>query len=360
MNPLPSEMTAGVKTYRAPSMPEALAKVQADLGSEALVLAAHKVLAGPAWQIWRNPEIEVLALPGGAQREERKETPPALPTPRHLAKHPERSEGASPAAFAWPGPLKRVHAQLLAQGIDRELAGQVAANAAEMLGPRALGDDQHVRDFVAGELTTRLLTGEYLPRKGEQRLVVLVGPTGVGKTSAAAKLAAYAHYILGRSAAIISLDTFRIGALAQINTFAEILRLPLTVAYTPADLNEALDEHKATDVIIIDTPSRNPRRAVEIVELAALLAPLPSSRRTFLVASATAKLNDMADAEAAFRGLELNGLLCTKLDETGTHGSLYSLSYRTGLPISYFCSGPRVPQDIEPASAERLVELLLR
>lgn len=350
MNPLPFEMNMGAKTYRAPSMPEALAKVQADLGPEALVLAAHKVLAGPAWQVWRDPEIEVLALPGGAKEEERQPKPTTPPPNRH----------STPAPSTWPEPLMRVHDQLLAQGVDEALTRQVAASAAEMLGPRALGDDKHLRDFVARELTARLPTGEYLPRKGEQRIVVLVGPTGVGKTSAAAKLAAYAHYLLGRSTAIISLDTFRVGALAQINTFAEILRLPLTVAYTPADLNEALNDYKGTDVIIIDTPGRNPRRTAEMVELAALLAPLPASRRTFLVASATAKPSDMADAEAAFHGLELNGLLCTKLDETGTLGSLYSLAYRTGLPISYFCSGPRVPQDIEPASAEKLVEPLLR
>lgn len=338
------------RTFRASTMPEALAKVQAELGPEALVLASHKVLSGPAWQIWREPEIEVLVLPPNAAVDQ----DGALPT-----EPPNVPEPAPLSPTSWPGPLDQLHRQLIAGGVDEHLARQIASGAADMLGPRALRNLQRLREHVARDLAARLPVGEYLPRQGEQRIIVLVGPSGVGKTAATAKLAGYAHYTLGRRAAIITLDTFRVGALAQIQTFADILRLPLAVAYTPADLTAAIADYREMDLIVIDTPGRNPRRSAELVELAALLTPLPLSRRTFLVASATAKSSDLAEAASAFRGLELNGLMFTKMDETVTFGNLYTLACATTLPASYFCFGPRVLQDIEPASPERLVDLML-
>lgn len=336
-------------TFRAPSMPEALAKVQAELGPDALVLASHKVLSGPAWQVWRGPEIEVLALPPGVPVN-RDTPPPAAPVGKPAPSFPA----------AWPDPLARIHRRLIAQGVDDDLAAQAVSGAAEMLGPRALRDPRRLREHVASDLAARFSVGEFLPRKGEQRVIVLVGPSAAGKTSAAAKMAAYAHYTLGRRVAMITLDTFRVGALVQIQTFADILRLPLSIAYTPADLSAAMADHRDKDVIVVDTPGRNPRRPAELVELAALLAPLPAaSRRIFLVASAAAKPNDLTASADAFRGLGLNGLLVARMDETDTFGGPYSLVCKAALPASYFSFGPRVPQDIEPATPEKMVDLLL-
>jgi flagellar biosynthesis protein FlhF len=146
--------------------------------------------------------------------------------------------------------------------------------------------------------------------------------------------------------------------LAQAQTYADILQMPLSVVYTPADLSAAIAQYKETDVIIIDTPGRNPHRTAEILELTTLLAPLPSSRRVMLVASATAKLRDLLETAAAFKGLGTHGLIFTKLDETDSFGALHSLAAITNLPAAYFCSGPRAPQDIEPASTEKLVSLM--
>ncbi len=338
------------RTFRASTMPEALAKVHAELGPEALVLASHKVLSAPAWQVWRGPEIEVLALPPNAAVDQ---------GGTMSTESPNIPEPAPPSPTTWPEPLARTHRQLVADGVDENLATQIASGAAEMLGPRALRDFQRLREHLARDLAARLPVGEYLPRKGEQRIIVLVGSSGVGKTATTAKLAGYAHYTLGRRVAVITLDTFRVGALAQIQTFADILHVPLTVAYTPADLTAAVADYREMDLIVIDTPGRNPRRTAELVELAALLTPLPLSRRTFLVASATAKSSDLAEAASAFRGLELNGLMFTKMDETVTFGNLYTLACVTTLPASYFCFGPHVLHDIEPASPERLVDLML-
>jgi len=337
-------MTTQAKTFRAPTMPEALAKVQIELGPEAVVLGVRKVLDGPAWQVWRDPEFEVMALPG--------------------------DESASTGAMVWepstatsgsvmPEPVTHFSARLIEQGLDESFVNKIIASAVDGMSLRGLSERRMVRDFLSRALASRLTVGEFLPRKGEQRVVALVGISGVGKTSAAAKLAAYARYNLGRSVALISVDTFRVGALTQIQTFAEILDVPLSVCYTPGELSAALAAHADKDLIVVDTPGRNTRRALEMVEITTLFTPLPQSRRTYFVASATSKTADLAEATTAFKGLGLNGLIFTKLDETGGVGSLYMLAQGVGLAVSYFCSGPRVPEDIEPASAERMAELLL-
>lgn len=336
----PAGLPSNAKSFRAATMTAALARVQTELGAEALVLGTRRVMPSPAWQVWREPEFEVLAVPG-----------PSQPAPVAPAA-PERSKG-------WSEPVAKCHDRLATQGNDPAITAALASGAMEMLGPRALNDPRMVMSFIRLELKKRLNVGEYLPRKGEQRVIVMVGSSGSGKTSAAVKLAAYAHYTLGRSAGLISLDTFRVGALNQAQTYAEILGLPLRVAYTPAELDTAVTAFGDTEVVVIDTPGRNPYRPAEMLELATLLSPLPSARRLFLVASATRKLADLVDTVSAFRGLGLNALVMSHLDETQTFGSVYSLAALTGLPAAYFCTGPRVPQDIEPASPEALIERML-
>lgn len=345
-------------------MPEALAKVQADLGPDALVLASHKVMNSPLWQVWREPEVEVLAMPPHA---------PTAPAPEK-ASAPTTSDksvdNSVDVKFGKTGQvlggdsdeyetLTQFKDRLLAQEVEPKLVAQIINDARQSLGPRLLAQYASVREYLARDLAQRLQVGAYLPRKGVQQVVTLLGMAGAGKTVAAAKLAAYAHYTLGRRVALISLDTFRVGALDQMQTYADILCLPLAIAYTPTDLNASLASHGDKDVIVIDTPSRNLRQAAEMKELTALLTNLPAARVNYFVADATAKLSDLMRAVEAFKVLGLHGLICSKLDETDTFGSLYSLARHTALPLSYFSNGRRVPDDIAPASAESLVEWML-
>ncbi|MEK7443043.1 MAG: hypothetical protein AABZ78_19720 [Chloroflexota bacterium] len=334
------------KTFRAASMPEALAKVQADLGLDALVLASHKVMDSPVWQVWREPEVEVLAMPAHA---------PTAPAPEKVSAPAPVPEAKADECET----LTQFRDRLLAQEVEPKWVAQIINDARQSLGPRLLAQYASVRDYLARDLAQRLQVGAYLPRKGVQQVVTLLGMAGAGKTVAAAKLAAYAHYTLGRRVALISLDTFRVGALDQMQTYANILRLPLAIAYTPTDLNASLASHSDKDVIVIDTPSRNLRQAAEMIELMALLTNLPAACANYFVADATAKLSDLTRAVEAFKVLGLHGLIFSKLDETDTFGALYSLARRTALPLSYFSNGRRVPDDMAPASAESLAEWML-
>ena len=334
-------------------MPEALAKVQAHLGPDALVLASHKVMDSPVWQVWREPEVEVLAMPA------------------HAATTPDRSvENSAAVKFGKTCQvsggdsgeheiLRQFKEKLLEQEVEPKLVAQIINDARQSLGPRLLAQYASVRDYLASDLAQRLQVGAYLPRKGVQQVVTVLGMAGAGKTVAAAKLAAYAHYTLGRRVALLSLDTFRVGALDQMQTYADILRLPLAVAYTSTDLSVSLSSHQDKDVIVIDTPSCGSKQAADVTELKTLLAILPATRANYFVADATAKLSDLARAVETLKSIGLHGLICSKLDETDTFGALYSLARNTALPLSYFSNGRRVPDDIAPASAESLAEWIL-
>ena len=189
------------------------------------------------------------------------------------------------------------------------------------------------------------------------RLICLIGLSGCGKTTTTAKLAAYHTQSLGLKAAWVCADTIRAGAISQARSYAETLRLPLRVAYTPDELAQAVAAESEADLILVDTPGYNPRRETELIELGALLTVLPE-RTTLLVASATTKEAGLNDALAAFGAFNLSGLVITKLDETGAFGNVFNAAWRSHLPLAYFTTGPRVLEDLQPADAGRLVGAL--
>lgn len=206
------------------------------------------------------------------------------------------------------------------------------------------------------------------------RAVFLVGPTGVGKTTTLAKLAARLALAEGQKVALLTCDTFRIAAASQLATYAEIMALPLEVAYSPDQLAEAAQRYAHVDYLLIDTPGFG-QRSHQIEELASFVTALPAAplkeggsvgwrgtwrgREAHLVVAAPTKYADLLDVVESFRRIPLDALLITKLDETKLHGPVLSLVAGAGLPVSYVTMGQNVPQDIEVAQADRLAMLAL-
>ena len=264
-----------------------------------------------------------------------------------------------PVQAHWPAAVTAIHQRLISQEVDAQLALEIVATVMETLSSSSVADGLRVRELIARDLKSRISTWDPISPGQDPLLIALVGPSGSGKTLAVAKLAGFIRFALHRKPALLTLDTFGIGALPQIRTLAEIMQLPLTVAYSSDELKEALSALSGTDVLLIDTPARNPQRAEEISALAELMAPLPASRKLLLVANATAKGADLSRAAAAFEPLGIDGLLFSHLDETEVYGSMFSLACSTGWPVTYFSSSPHVLDDIEPASADRFVNLML-
>jgi flagellar biosynthesis protein FlhF len=437
------------QTFRAQNVNEALQQVQESLGSDAIVVSVRQV-TGPAWQVWRAPEVEVVAIPGARkpaaapakaqasplgeyrrQAELRREQPanpdaeraaaiaatllaavrekkavaanspttqpgpqkpiarpgylpttktpparrPSAARPRPAAAQGRGAPTADPAEDLLDGPvatqpetaasgaaLEALRRQLSAQGVDASVVKRVIDTCLETLHPRSVGDAERVREFAGlqlqAELRDRSKRSERDPRPITDRVVCLVGTASAGKTSLTAKLAAHYSQELGRRVAWICADTVSAGAIASARMYTEMLGLPLHVAYTPGDLAEAVAAEADCDLVLVDTAGCNPYIESSLMELGDLLTCIPH-RGVYLTASATAKEGDLIRILTAFKPFNLTGLIFTRLDETGTYGSLYNLAWRSRLPITYFSSGPRVPDDLHPARAARLMAALL-
>jgi len=195
---------------------------------------------------------------------------------------------------------------------------------------------------------------------GNHDIIAIIGPTGVGKTTTLAKLAAYFSLELGKSVAMVTADTFRIGAVEQLRTYARIMGIPLEIALSPEDITEGISKHADKDIILIDTVGRSQRSSEHIEELQAFInAAKPT--QTHLVVSASAASQIQNEVVSSFASLSPTHIIVTKLDESPNRGCLINLPFRTGLGISCMTAGQNVPQDIEFATpnglAHRITEV---
>lgn len=195
--------------------------------------------------------------------------------------------------------------------------------------------------------------------QGTKKAVMLIGPTGVGKTTTIAKLAAQAVKA-GKKAAIINLDTFRIGAVEQVRIYARILGIPLATASNIAEFREGLLKFSETrDVIFVDTAGRNPRDEAYLSELnEACAGSIPMELH--LLMNANGDDECMIEAYRSYKKLPIDYLAFTKVDEAVRYGSLYNLLLTYQKPVAYITTGQRVPEDIEYATVSRLAGLIVR
>ena len=192
----------------------------------------------------------------------------------------------------------------------------------------------------------------------KRRIFSFVGPTGVGKTTTLAKLAALSAIKQGEKTAMITLDTFRIAAVAQLETYARIMGIPIEVAANNNDLKKAIRKHHDCDSIFIDTAGRSPNMDKDIVELKNLFR-IPEKINHYLVLSATTRYQGLVWAEKRFGALPFDSYIFTKLDETLESSSMVNFLISRRKPVSYFTTGQQVPEDIEAASKKKLATLIL-
>jgi flagellar biosynthesis protein FlhF len=180
----------------------------------------------------------------------------------------------------------------------------------------------------------------------------------VGKTTTVAKLAASFKLTMGLRPGLVTVDTYRIAAVEQLRTYAEIIDLPLKVANAPTEMRRAIEELGDVDLVLIDTAGRSPRDEVRIRELAEFLAAAQPDE-VHLVLSATASERSLRSAVERFSLVHADRLILTKLDEVENFGAVLSILGQTNRPISYITTGQAVPDDIEPADRSRLARLIL-
>lgn len=232
----------------------------------------------------------------------------------------------------------------LAPALCRELADTVAYS----------GDHEHHWRHALGQLARRLTVTEddILTHGG---VVALVGPTGVGKTTTVAKLAA--RYILRHGVsrvALVTTDSYRIGAHQQLRTFGRLLGVPVYVADSSEALRSVLEGLRDKSLVLIDTAGMS-QRDVRLTEQLAMLRAGAARVRNYLVLSATAQRAALDEAVRAFKNTAIAGCILTKLDEAASTGEVLSVAVQQRLPVAYVSDGQRVPEDLHPARANKLV-----
>jgi signal recognition particle GTPase len=261
---------------------------------------------------------------------------------------------ASPAAPS--SELVKLHQHLLVQEVARDLAGELIEQIQRLQGLEPLLAVSELRSHVVAVLQDMgLRQVAEAPQRGVPRILVMVGPRGAGKTTMAIKLAALKAGRSGGKVALVTLDGHRIGAIVQLGIFGSILRVPVAVATSSAGARQKLQAFHSKDWLIVDTPGISPGESQRMAELQQILKPL-NGKEVHLVLNACTREKDLLRMIDSWKGFPVNRLAFTRLDEAGACGHLLNLLVRTGIPLSYLATGPRIPEDL----AEHPLGMLLR
>ncbi len=393
-----------IKTYRAASVQEALALVRADLGPDAAVLHTREVAPGMLRWLGAGRQIEVLATTDDSRVPSRlvetlddvydagdvyesaeplprtdtslfSDDEPFLPAQalartdfdpqsrfrQQLADTAHNGVELSELAqqLAPDDGLARLYAELLAEQWPSEIAADFVERVRSQADPQEHHDSACLRQRVAKLLEAQLpACRQIVLEPGEQRIVALVGPTGVGKTTTIAKLGAEFRVRQRKRVGLVTVDTYRIAAVEQLRTYADILDLPMEVVATPREMRGAIQRMADLDLIMVDTAGRSPRDAVQLQELKAMLAEA-RAHEAHLVLSTVASSLSLTKTIEQFHGVGITSLVLTKFDEAHGLGHLIDLLRTKRLPISYVTHGQNVPDDIAPAARRELAMAII-
>ncbi|MBN2467061.1 MAG: hypothetical protein JXD19_02825 [Deltaproteobacteria bacterium] len=377
-----------IKRFEAQDMTRALRLIKQEFGSEAVILAARSVKKETGiFGFLKKPGVEVTAAVDlSCQTSEESTVSNGLWYGSGRGSTGSGIHDVTGASKVHqyvdnsPGPLhvqiqdlpgKRnpipgdsdeifsAYQRMLGHGVEEEIALALIReinNTASS--PNARGEQNFRERFVGVVEDLGIVAFQKEKKWGKKRTIAFVGPTGVGKTTTVAKLAAV-HSLAGeKSVAVIALDNYRIGAIQQLAIYARIIGVPIEVADSNKELKAALKKYRDKDLVLIDGVGINCRDSCQMSGLGDLFNDIPSLESN-LVLSATTRENDLRHTIEAYREMAVTSMIFTKIDETASFGSILNRSYRTKLPVSYLTNGLRIPEDIVAASAERVVKLIL-
>lgn len=259
---------------------------------------------------------------------------------------------------AVPEHLQEAYLTLVGQAVQEQLAADLVQTVHSQCNGEHLRNKQEVEKHILAAIASIVKTADTTkPKKKKTKVVALVGPTGVGKTTTIAKLAAVEKLFHHLDVALVTSDTYRIGAIEQLRTFAALAHIPLEIVYKPTEMRVAFRKLQGKDIIFLDTVGRSQRRDKELSELRKFVeAAEPDEIHLVLNASAAAQtLTDVVDR---FRVVGPNRFLFSKLDEAVTFGPLLNIVHQYRVPLSYFTTGQVVPDDIVTADSNKMATLV--
>ena len=371
------------RTYRANSIQAALDLVRRDLGPEAAVLHSRQVRSRLVSWLTGRQQVEVVAsdnvnvpsrLPPIFEANTGSVTPTAdtldfrrqyesdvkkqLANLNSLVEQLcERDDGSPQSEL--PDAFFQLFTDLIEAGVTQDLARDLIKQLQQKIDPTEAQDVALLKARAVRILENDIpITGPIHVETGKTRLVALVGPTGVGKTTTIAKLAANYRLREKKRVGLITVDTYRIAAVDQLRTYADIIDLPMQVVSSPGEMREAIMQLNGLDLILMDTAGRSPRDEIKIQELKSLLSEAKADE-VHLVLSTASSAESLTKTAELFSEVGTTTLTLTKLDETTELGNILALLRQCQLPLSYLTNGQNVPDDIEPADANRLARQIL-
>jgi flagellar biosynthesis protein FlhF len=268
---------------------------------------------------------------------------------------------ASASIPSLPTKTRELYNHLLDQDVDEKLALDIAVHIADVSDEK---DDiwTALKSYLLSKIPTAS-PAEIDPKTKSPKVLMLVGPTGVGKTTTLAKISAkyryYAQAELKPKISFVTADLYRLAAVEQLQKYSEILGVELEVTYSPDEVKQALGKHKNDHVILFDTAGTCQRNMPQMSTLKSIVdASQPTE--VHLVISSTTKFSDMIDIIEHFKEIKPTRLIFTKIDESTTYGAIFNTVVKYKIPISYLTTGQNVPEDIEIAKPERIAKLLLQ
>ncbi len=402
-------------------MPEALQQVKRDLGAGAVILHTRSFRRGGLFGIGARPVVEVTAstdvkvpprrrrrpappeepkfdkaaarkllqqtygqsasaaaprqrepVAVAAQAESSSFPTPAPPDPqladeiaqiRRMVRRMMDKQAADPSKADVPEALFEQYLKLLEQEVAEELADEVVHLVRQMLNEDDLHDPPRVREAI------RKAIAKFIPSDADAspveraadarpRTIALIGPTGVGKTTTVAKLAATFKLRHKLNVALITIDTYRIAAVDQLRTYANIIGLPVHVVLTPIEMKQAIADCADADVVLIDTAGRSQRDTEKLDQLRAFID-AADPHEVHLVLSSTYSQPVMMQAIERFSAIRADRIILTKLDEAVSFGVVLNVIRQVNKQLSYVTTGQDVPHHIEPYRGERLAGLLV-
>lgn len=363
-----------MKKYTAETMVEAMKKVRMDFGDDALILSSNVIKSKGFLGLFKKKSVEVVA---GFDEPVSKKEETVLPP---ISLHAERGNDTSAVLkkemtemkkmlkdmqqaathSRFPDEVKPLLTHLEKQGLSTNFITELGENLYDRM-------KAEKKDFTNEEqllIVKQFLEQEIgdLPFGGisfNKKFINVLGPTGVGKTTTIAKIAARALLEKKKKIGFITTDTYRIAAIEQLRTYANLLQAPVEIAYNSKDFEQAIEKLADRDLIFIDTAGRNYKEAKFVEDLTRLID-FSLDMESYLVLSMTSKEEDMRVIIEQFKSFPVEKFIFTKMDETGSIGPMFNLMKDYGIGTAYYTDGQEVPEDIVEAESMKLISLLVK
>lgn len=349
-----------IKRYIVDNMNEAMVKIRYELGAEAVIVSQRKIRQRGILGLFKPQKYEVTA----AVDERHRKNKVAAEEPKNtvhnelaelkslVLKFLEQTNNENSVETKRPTKSK-IKNKLMDNDIPEEILDELSSSIKEK------NKDIKINSKAfENELINSLKEIIKTDNSHDERIQVLIGPTGVGKTTTIAKLASLYTLYKNKKVGLITLDTYRIGAVEQLKTYAEILGVPFGVIISVKDIPGVMKTMEDCDVIFVDTMGRNSKNIMQVSEIRKFVEELHADK-IHLALSMTTKQKDLKKIIDNYGIIKYNSLILTKIDETEVNGSILASLYYSNVPVSYMSTGQNVPEDIEEANRERIIKLVM-